>query len=44
MLDPRQTNGTSGATIFSRIFEYSREDISPELARYILELGVFHGG
>jgi hypothetical protein len=32
------TNGTAGATIFSRIFESSREGISPELARYILGL------
>ena len=39
MSDPHLTNGTSGATIFSRIFESSREGISPELARYILELG-----
>jgi len=33
------TNGPSGATIFSRIFESSPEAISPELARYILGLG-----
>ena len=39
MSDPHLTNGTSGATIFSRIFESSREGSSPELARYILELG-----
>jgi len=39
MSDPRLTNGTSGATIFSRIFESSREGISPELARYSLGLG-----
>jgi hypothetical protein len=39
MSDPHLTNGTSGATIFSRIFESSREGISPELARYILGLG-----
>ena len=39
MSDPHLTNGTSGATIFSRIFETSREGISPELARYILGLG-----
>jgi hypothetical protein len=39
MSDPHLTNGTSGATIFSRIFESSGEGISPELARYILELG-----
>jgi hypothetical protein len=39
MLDPQHTNGTSGATIFSRIFESSREGISSELARYILGLG-----
>jgi hypothetical protein len=39
MLDPHRTNGTSGATIFSRIFESSGEGISPELAHYILKLG-----
>jgi hypothetical protein len=39
MSDPHRTNGTSGATIFSRIFESNREGISPELARYILGLG-----
>jgi hypothetical protein len=39
MSDQHLSNGTSGATIFSRIFESSREGISPELARYILELG-----
>ena len=39
MSDPHLTNGTSGATIFSRIFESSREGISPELARHILGLG-----
>ena len=39
MSDPHLTNGTSGATIFSRIFETSREGLSPELARYILGLG-----
>ena len=39
MSDPHLTNGTSGATIFSRIFESNREGISPELARYILGLG-----
>jgi hypothetical protein len=39
MSDPHLTNGTSGATIFSRIFESSPEGISPELARYILGLG-----
>lgn len=39
MSDPHLTNGTSGATIFSRIFESSREGISIELARYILGLG-----
>ena len=39
MLDPNRTNGTAGAAIFSRIFESSREGSSPELARYILELG-----
>jgi hypothetical protein len=38
MSDPHLTNGTSGATIFSRLFESSREGISPELARYILGL------
>jgi hypothetical protein len=38
MSDPHLTNGTSGATIFSRIFESSREGISPEFARYILGL------
>ncbi len=36
MSDPHLTNGTSEATIFSRIFESSQEGISPELARYIL--------
>jgi hypothetical protein len=39
MLEPHRTNGTSGVTIFSRIFESSVEGISPELARYILQLG-----
>jgi hypothetical protein len=39
MSDLHLTNGTSGATIFSRIFESSQEGISPELARYILRLG-----
>ena len=39
MSDPHLTNGTSGAAIFSRMFESSREGISPELARYILGLG-----
>ena len=39
MSDTHLTNGISGATIFSRIFESSREGISPELARYILGLG-----
>jgi len=39
MSDPHRTNGTSGATVFSRIFKSSREGISPELARYILGLG-----
>ena len=39
MLDPHRTTGTAGATIFSRIFESSREGISSELARYILGLG-----
>src|SRR5438445_13818920 len=39
MLDPNRTNGTAGAAIFSRVFESSREGSSPELARYILELG-----
>ena len=39
MSDPHLTNGTSEATIFSRIFESSQEGISPELARYILGLG-----
>lgn len=39
MSDTHLTNSTSGATIFSRIFESSREGISPELARYILGLG-----
>ena len=39
MSDPHRTNGTSGATIFSRIFESSGEGISLELARYILALG-----
>ena len=39
MSDPHLTDGTSGATIFSRIFESSRGGISPELARYILGLG-----
>src|SRR5207249_5238359 len=39
LLDPHRTNGTAGATIFSRIFESSREGISSELARYILGLG-----
>jgi hypothetical protein len=39
MSDPHLTNGTSGATIFSRIFESSQEGISPEFARYILGLG-----
>ena len=39
MSDLHLTNGTSGATIFSRIFESSREGISAELARYILGLG-----
>jgi hypothetical protein len=39
MSGPHCTNGTSGATIFSRIFESSQGGISPELARYILELG-----
>src|SRR5262244_1338945 len=39
MLDQQRINGTSGATIFSRIFASSGEGISPELARYILELG-----
>jgi hypothetical protein len=29
MVDPHQTNGTSGATIFSRIFESSGEGIPP---------------
>jgi hypothetical protein len=38
MSDLHLTNGTSGATIFSRIFETSREGLSPELARYILGL------
>jgi hypothetical protein len=38
MSDPHLTNGTSGATIFSRIFESNQEGISPELARYILGL------
>jgi hypothetical protein len=39
MSAPHLTNGTSGATIFSRIFESSQEGISPEFARYILGLG-----
>jgi hypothetical protein len=39
MSDPHRTNGTSGATIFSRIFESSRKGITPDLARYILALG-----
>ena len=39
MSDLHLTNGTSGATIFSRIFESSQEGISSELARYILGLG-----
>jgi hypothetical protein len=39
MLVPHRANGTSGATIFSRIFESSGEGISSELARYILALG-----
>ncbi len=39
MSDPHRTNGTSGATIFSRIFESSQEGISLERARYILGLG-----
>jgi hypothetical protein len=39
MSDLHLTNGTSGATIFSRIFESNREGISSELARYILGLG-----
>jgi hypothetical protein len=39
MSDSHLINGTSGATIFSRIFETSREGISPELALYILGLG-----
>ena len=39
MSDPHRTNGTARAIIFSRIFESSREGISPELARYILGLG-----
>ena len=39
MSDLHLTNGTSGATIFSRIFESSREGISAELARHILGLG-----
>jgi hypothetical protein len=39
MSGPHLTNGSSGATIFSRLFESSREGISPELARYILGLG-----
>ena len=36
---PHLTNGTSGATIFSRIFESNQEGISPELAHHILGLG-----
>lgn len=32
-------NGTSGAAIFSRIFETGRDLLSPELALYILGLG-----
>ena len=39
MSDLHLTGGTSGATVFSRIFESNREGISPELARYILGLG-----
>jgi Fic family protein len=39
MSDSHLTNGTAGATIFSRILESSQEGISPELARYILGLG-----
>jgi hypothetical protein len=39
MSAPHFTNGTSGATIFSRIFESSQEGISPDLARHILGLG-----
>lgn len=39
MSDLHRTNGTLGATIFSRIFESSREGLSPELAHYILGLG-----
>ena len=39
MSDSHRIDGTSGATIFSRIFESSREGISPELALYILGLG-----
>ncbi len=39
MSDPHLSNGTSGATIFSRIFASSREGISPELALSILGLG-----
>jgi hypothetical protein len=39
MSDSHLIDGTSGATIFSRIFESSREGISPELALYILGLG-----
>jgi hypothetical protein len=32
-------NSTSGAAIFSRIFETSQETLPPDLARYILGLG-----
>ena len=39
MLNSHLINGTSGAAIFSRIFESSRETLSPELALYILGLG-----
>ena len=39
MSAPSLTNGPSGATIFSRIFESSQEGISPAFARYILGLG-----
>ena len=39
MPDSHLINGTSGAAIFSRIFESGREGISPEFALYILGLG-----
>jgi hypothetical protein len=39
MSDLHLTNSTSGAAIFSRIFESSQGGISPELAHHILGLG-----